>query len=352
MEEIKKQFHKELFDLKKLIAFYIAETKLLRTIDHGEGDSNLEILIELSTALQSFHITKRQFNYNSIIISLYGAFERFVQDMLVTYADFLNRLVVKYNDLPEALIRNHFGLSLSLLNKIQHPRYSGALKKEEVIRNLHTCVNLNENYQLNKDAFAQHSSNFRLQVIDESFSQLGIEGISALIMKSGTFYEYVISMAGKSPEDVITREESFYLLNDLVERRNYVAHGVSSEILQNSILLDYVNFFEVYAEALTEVLNSEYYQEEISHSGKRLGEITDVYNDGTVICIHSNRTALKTGDVLIGRNQFTIVKSRVLGLQLDDKNIELADDQNDYELGVKLERKFRKNFEVFLVPEN
>ena len=352
MEEIKNQFHKELDDLKKLIAFYNTEIKLLGDFDYSAQNINNEILQELSGNLKAFHISKRQFNYNSIIISLYGAFERFIENILISYVDFMNKLIIKYDKLPEALIKNHFNLSLSLLNKIEQPRYSGTLKKEIIISNLHTCINLNENYQLNKDAFAQHTANFRLQVIDESFSHIGLQGISNLIMKNSAFYNYVIAKTEMNSEDTINVDESFYLLNDLAERRNDVAHGVSSEILQNEILLDYIEFFEIYTGALTEILTNEYFHNELTHSGKELGEITDVFKEGKVICIYSNKTSIKTGDVLIGKNESTIVKAKVLGLELDDKKIELADDQNDYELGIELNERFRKNFKVFLVSGN
>ncbi len=350
MQEIKNQFHKELLDLRKLISFYDAEIKLLGEFDFSQPNINNDLLNELSTVLKSFNISKRQFNYNSIIISLYGSFERFIENILISYIDFVNRLIAKYDRLPEAIIKNHFNLSLTLLNKIQQPRYNGPLKKEGIISNLHTCINVNENYQLNKDAFAQHTANFRLQVIDENFAHVGILGISSLIMKDNNFHTYLLEKTEKTDDDAISLDEAFYLLNDLAERRNDVAHGVPSEILQNEILLDYITFFETYTEALTSILEKEYLQNELSYSGKELGDITDVFQEGKVICIYSNKLPIKNGDTLIGKNENTIIKAKVVGMELDDAKIETADEQNNYELGIEIDGKFRKNFKVFLIP--
>ncbi|MFZ4522748.1 MAG: MAE_28990/MAE_18760 family HEPN-like nuclease [Bacteroidales bacterium] len=349
MNEIRNQFHRELQDLRKLITFFNSEIKLLADFDLSENNINNEILGELSTNLKIFHISKRQFNYNSIIISLYGSFERFIENILISYIDIMNRLIDKYDRLPEAIIKNHFTLSLSLLNKIEQPKYTGPLKKEEIISNLHTCININEGYQINKDAFSQHTANFRLQVIDESFAHIGIQAISSQIKKHEWFYKYIILKTEKNEGDVISLEESFHLLNDLAERRNDVAHGVASEILQNEILLEYIEFFEVYLEALSQVLNQEYLHIELKNTGKKLGNITDVFHDGKVICIFSNNISIKIGDFLIGYNESKIVKAKIANLKLDGANIEFVDDQNNYELGIEIDQIFRTNFNVFLV---
>ncbi|CAD5279406.1 MULTISPECIES: MAE_28990/MAE_18760 family HEPN-like nuclease [unclassified Imperialibacter] len=350
MEVLKNKFHRELSDLDKLISFYNSELKLLGDLELNDFNLNNKLLSELSTNLKAFSISKRQFNYNSIIISLYGAFERFIENTLVSFVDKINKIVDKYDQLPEAIIKNHLTLSLALLNKIEQTRYSGTLKKNDIINNLHTCININQDYQLNKDAFAYHTANFRLQVIDETFARVGVQGISNLLIKNHEFSRHIIAKNEKSSSKSVTNEESFYFLNDLAERRNDVAHGVASEILQNDILRDYIEYFKFYSEALSQVLENKILHTELNYSGKEIGEITNAFKNGRVICIYTNKFPIKVGDTVIGKNKSEIVKANIVGMKINEISVNNCDDQDNYEIGIELDQKFKKNFRVSLVP--
>ncbi len=336
MEAIKSNFLKELSDLRCLISFYDLEGKLLSDFQVTVETEEIKYLKQLSESLRKFPLSKKQFNYNSIIISLYGSFERFIENSLVTYSDKINQIVRKYNNLPDSILKNHFFLSLTLLNKVEQDNYAGHLSKEELIKNLHTCINVNEGYQLNKDAFAQHTANFRHQVIEECFSHLGIQNISQRILKTSIFLYYIIEKLEIHSPDAPNVDESFQQLNELAERRNDVAHGVPSEIIQNNILIDFVEFFEKFSAGLIEVLSNELLHREVDEFGTQLGELRDVYSDGEVICIHTNKIPIKIGDEIIGKNKNQIVKSKILEMKLNDINVEFTDDKSDFEIGLKI----------------
>jgi len=349
MEAIRIKFLNELTDLKHLIVYYNLEGKLLRDFSLVNTSDEVNFLLELSNNLKKFSLSKRQFNYKSIIISLYGSFERFIENCLTTYIERLNNIFSQYNKLPNTILKNHYFLSLNLLNKVEQPRYNGPLKKEDIIKNLHTCINMNEVYQLNKDAFAQHSANFRLQVIDDSFSNIGIQTISQRVLQTEEFKNYIKDKLNLNEQDNPSIDETYYLLNDLAERRNDVAHGVPSEILQNEILSDYIDFFEKYANGLIEVLTSELLSLEITEHGVELGSLTDVYSEGKIICIYTNKLPIKKGDTLIGKNSNLIVKSKILGIKLNELDVSSISNEINEEIGVLLENKFKKNFKVYLL---
>ena len=349
---IQTKFHQEIDDLRDLIMFYEIETKLLDTFK-DEPISKEELIVnELSRILKKFRLSKLQFNYNSIIISLYGSFERFIENCLITYIDNLNNLVQTYNKLPDSILKSHFVLSLSLLNKIEQPKYGGSLRKEDVVKNLHTCININEGYQLNKDAFAQHTANFRLQVIEESFSHIGVNQLSQKILKIESFKNYFNTKLGLSLDAELNSTESFQILNDLAEYRNYVAHGITSEIINNEILIEYLDFFEAYSSALISVLQKDLLYRELEANGKELGELTDLYKRGRILCIFTNNQVIKKGDEIIAKNKDLIVKTRIRSILLDGVEIDHVDDKANYEIGMEIEKAIKKNFKIYLLKKH
>lgn len=349
MEALKSKFVGELQDLESLIKFYDLESKLFDSFKESPKTKEENVILELSTCIKSFRISKLQFNYNSIIISLYGSFERFIEDILITYVDRINSLIKTYGKLPDSILKQHFSLSISLLNKVEQPKYNGPLRKEDIIKNLHTCLNTVNDYELNKDAFSQHSANFRLQVIDETFSQVGIKQISTKILKIKSFKEYIASKLGVSEDRKLKVNESFQILNELAELRNFVAHGVSSSIIQNNILLDYLVFFRKYTSSLVEVLNNNLLHFEIEENSIELGEITDVFRDGEIICLNTKNTSINIGDKIIGKNEHNIIKTTIKGIKFNDVDIERIDSNENYEIGINVEDKIKRNYKIYLV---
>jgi hypothetical protein len=350
MEGIKTKFLRELGDLEHLISFYVAENKLMSNFSCEEDSIEINLIKELSGRLKAFSVSKRQFNYNSLIISLYGTFERFIEDILITYADKLNRVFKSYNDLPEDIVNNHLKLSLSLLEKVSKRRYNGNIKSGEVIHNLHQCLNVNSDFSLNKDAFAQHTANFRSQVVEECFSRIGINSINGELLKNEQFYTFLLGKLDRKQGDDISNEEAFYWLDSLADRRNEVAHGVPSEILQNEIISEYVEYFRNYADALIRILVSNLLLLECDQIGLPLGEMTDLYKNGNVICIKSNRLPIKVGDFLIGKNKNCIQKVQIVEIQVEKKPISMVEKGEDIELGIAINNPFKKNYSVFLIP--
>ena len=235
------------------------------------------------------------------------------------------------------------------MNKVEQPKYNGPLRKEDIIKNLHTCLNTVNDYELNKDAFSQHSANFRLQVIDETFSQVGIKQISTKILKIKSFKEYIASKLGVSEDRKLKVNESFQILNELAELRNFVAHGVSSSIIQNNILLDYLVFFRKYTSSLVEVLNNNLLHFEIEENSIELGEITDVFRDGEIICLNTKNTSINIGDKIIGKNEHNIIKTTIKGIKFNDVDIERIDSNENYEIGINVEDKIKRNYKIYLV---
>ena len=349
MEGVKDRFHRELGDLKQLIDFFNIENEISKHKVGRKITNNAKMVKKLKDSLDSFKIRKRQFNYNSIIISLYGFFEKFIEDSIVSYLDHLSLIITDYTKLPPSLSKSHFDLSLSLLSKIESAKYKDYIKKEDIVSNLNTCLNSNGSYILNNDAFIIHAANYKSAIINTAFSNAGIESFEHKILKQADFRNYVIQTYKKNKDDDIKAEESFYLLNDLAQLRNDVAHGVSNQIKANDLLLDYVYFFEFYAQALSDVLTFELLKYECQINAVELGEMTSHFKDGKIICFYSMNIPFKVGDTLISYGEVGSKRAQIESIQLAETDVNEIDENDNYEVGVCLSSNFKKKSKLFLL---
>ncbi|MDB5143671.1 MAG: hypothetical protein JWQ66_2384 [Mucilaginibacter sp.] len=348
MDAVLQKFVNELDDLRKLVQFYETENKLGDpSIKENPVNSDGLLLFTLAEHFKSFRTSKRQFNYNSLIISLYGFFEKFIENTIETYITRLNSVVKIYEHLPESVKERHMALSLILLSKFDNDDADAPLRKKEIIENLHHCLNQKSSYKFNVRAFSAHTANFRVGVIDTSFTALGLSNLNDKIRKRSAFHRYTTKRLGLLEESVVRSEEAFDLLNDLAERRNDVAHGVvAGNILQNNLFVEYIDFFQYYTTALVHILTDELNRYEAQHSGLELGLITDLFRNG-VICIYTNNVSIKRGGYLIGLNESVVIKTTIEEIRLANDIVLSTDEQANYEVGLKLLHPFKENFKVF-----
>jgi len=248
---------------------------------------------------------KRQYDYNTIIISLYGYLERYVEDLITEYLTLLSSYVTTFSELPPAIQTKHLSLSLELARKAEYQRFAGTVKIEEIIARLHTSFDTPEKYQLNVEAFAQHNSNFRQTIVVNTFSQCGIQNVGQSLRHA----EPLISFLENEDLD---RDVNAYLgggddvvfarLNDLADRRNDVAHGTPvGELLSNDILRSYIDFIEAYAGGLALVVYEHLLPFRLP-CATFLGPPIAVYNHA-IACLNLPSGKIELGDTLIAKTQ-------------------------------------------------
>jgi hypothetical protein len=189
---------------------------------------------------------KRRFDYNSVIISLYGLLEQYVESLVRGYVAALNAVVPQYNDLPDPIKNAHVSLSMTLLGKVSQSRYRGTITTAGLVSNLHSCLSNATPFRINTDGFCHHAANFRAEMVDEVLGRVGVPSVSQRLRVFSPFAEYLVQEYPGRNHASIAADEMFYYLNDLAERRNEVAHGSPSQLLSNQILLDYVAFIDAY----------------------------------------------------------------------------------------------------------
>jgi hypothetical protein len=175
-------------------------------------------------------------------VSLYGLFEQLVEGLIREYATRLQDACPKYVDLPERLRNANAEMTVELLPKLEFSRYKGRLQIPQVIANLHSCLSGADTYLLNLEALQQHSANFRSDVLAQLFTRIGIEQVLQRLSRYEPFTSFMSARFEGKPVASIPNEQVYAQLNDLAERRNDVAHGVTSDILSIPILLDIISY--------------------------------------------------------------------------------------------------------------
>jgi len=99
-------------------------------------------------------VVKRRFDYNCIIIFLYGLIEQYLEALVTAYVATINKIVPTYDELPRAILALHVTLTFGLMQKADQPKYKGLIDPAAVIANLHSCLNKQEAYRINALAFS------------------------------------------------------------------------------------------------------------------------------------------------------------------------------------------------------
>ncbi len=361
MKESLESFKRDMADLRHYIRGIELESQLISfKIDKTPPSDDASLILKIQEHHLKFATKRRQFNYNSIIVSLYGFLEQFVESLISAYIRHLNMTVPDYGSLPKQILENHINLSLKLITLSNQPRYRGKISSEQIISNLHSCLNKTESYKINEIVFTQHTANFRADVIQEFFSRVGVEGILGRIRSSSAFIHYLKSKHPDRNAEDIKESEYLYYLNDLAERRNEVAHGsLPEEVLSNDLISDYIDFLECYAEFLYEVVYSEALSYMIKflkeQRGVELGNAINIFRKGEVIGILVKNVSMSIGDLIVAKtanSKLPYLAGEIKEIQVNNvHHKEISVGSEGKEVGICVSFKAKENQKFFLIPK-
>lgn len=300
-------------------------------------------------------INKRIINYNAIIISLYSAFEHFIESIAIAYLKKLNKIIKDYNKMPEKIRQNHIIYSSELILELNKSKYSG-LNEKDIIFNLHNCMQNGINYKMNYEAFIKHNSNLRPLTINEIFSRINIENICSKIRENSLFMEYYSCKKEIDKNDVkkiiskIELNQLFSTINDLIEIRNQVAHSWVDETIDFKILKeDYIEFIKVFCNSIYQVLEQELCKYEVKYCSKKINHVKAIYNN-EILCFNSGNLKIEKGDkIIIKKGNDKLCYGFIESIQIDGKEVSRVTDIELVDVGVKLSTKIKDNYEFFIL---
>lgn len=298
---------------------------------------------------------KSRYEYNTVIVSLYGYFERCVEDLIGEYLGRLSEHATNFSELPEAVRANHMNLSLELIRRADSQRYAGSVRPGDVIGRLNRCLNYPENYELNIQAFTQHTANLRHSEIAAMLAKCGLTDIGPSMRRVEPFLDF---LAREDPErDVETYLRSgdevvFGRLDDLANRRNDVAHGTpADDLLSHDLLRERIGFVEAYVSGLALVI----YERTLplmTASALALGAAITVI-DHRIVCVNLPAGRVAVGDTLIAETKDArrpFKGGRILEIERDHVQMQSIAGGPDIQIGMRVDFSAKRNHQFYVVP--
>lgn len=311
-----------------VISFLESDLKELRS--HLKFIENLKV--DILPANENYEYSKssakRKFDYSSAIISLYGLIENYIEKFCFEYSEIIEKKIPSYEFLDSKFTDNHFDLSIELIKKVsekKHLKYAN-INKEKLVSNLNDCLTIKQPYKLNREAFTINNGNLKHSKICDTIGYLNIK-LNDKLKQTQSFNTQT--------------ENAFNKVDDLVQRRNEIAHGNVQQILDTTEIVPYVDFVEKYLVSIGEIMKNEIEQLELLYKKKYKCIIlndTKVFNGNIVGIPNGKELNFTIGDKIIIEKSNNIMTS---GEVVNLKEFE------DNSVTIKLNYNIRPNYKFY-----
>jgi len=293
---------KSLSEIRYQIRTLNLETELLREYPIEDGSELIKKFSSLRHHLESNKSIKRQFDYRSMIVSIYGSLEQFVDSLVAEFVDAARSIVPAYSDLPEPIRKHHVEVSIELISRVQNSKYRGDESVESIISRLYSCLSGAKEFNVNSVAFANHRANYRTEIIVSLFARIGIFNILKQGRNLPSFINNVARLFPDRKLEDLHDQAVYQMIDDLADRRNDVAHGNISDTLSHEMLEPYIDLVNATAVAIHEIAVSSLFPLYSLHLGSMESKPISVFNN-EIICFTVHGITVHRGDLLIGWNQ-------------------------------------------------
>lgn len=311
-----------------VISFLESDLKELRS--HLKFIENLKV--DILPANENYEYSKssakRKFDYSSAIISLYGLIENYIEKFCFEYSEIIEKKIPSYEFLDSKFTDNHFDLSIELIKKVsekKHLKYAN-INKIKLVSNLNDCLTIKQPYKLNREAFTINNGNLKHSKICDTIGYLNIK-LNDKLKQTQSFNTQT--------------ENAFNKVDDLVQRRNEIAHGNVQQILDTTEIVPYVDFVEKYLVSIGKIMKNEIEQLELLYKKKYKCIIlndTKVFKGNIVGIPNGKELNFTIGDKIIIEKSNNIMTS---GEVVNLKEFE------DNSVTIKLNHNIRPNYKFY-----
>lgn len=303
-----------------------------------------------NSLLHDYLKIRRRFDYAAFIVALYASFEKYIEDLVVAYAQLESRRV-PYSELPSRLVEKHLTKTAEILSpraRVGEGKYAH-LTHQGLVKNLHECLEgTNRAYTLNKEAVVAHDGNLRVRVITDLFAALGIEKICELVQSSDALLAWYCTVQELEPG---TRQDVPFSvieerIRDIVERRNQTSHrGTSLDFLGVQGMSDAVRFLEAFSESIYAVVVKNYLHNHFTGTGKsselRQKPGDGPFREGTVVVVEKPAQRLFVGQPIYVLLRAGARWGRVRSIQVNESPIQVLEPDTPALDGVGLGLDFK-----------
>ncbi|MEZ0484521.1 MAE_28990/MAE_18760 family HEPN-like nuclease [Fibrella aquatica] len=312
---------------------------------------SLQILIDHDN---SFKTDRRIFEYKAIVISLYGILEKYIEIWVKDFLTYLSTVVLSYDEISDVIRANHFDLSIKLISSITSRDFAKFqhLDKETVLKNLNQCLQNKKNFSFNSDAFILSSGNLKHVKVVELIKGINININDKLIkdIELTTYLKAYLQVANLSD---LGPETLYAVINDLVDKRNKIAHGseVVNDILSLSILIDYIDFVSEYCNAIFRSLDEEIIKIESTTRYDEVAaeKVVNVFDKSILALELENYTININDTIIVKTSENRYFKRKILELQLDSVQRRRIRVTTSLKIAIKVEPRIKVNQTFFIV---
>ena len=250
-------FKAELDKLDRFLGATDAEDRLIAVLLRREEVDRADIDGALRVIQDNRTIIRRQ-SYVSSIIVMYGALERFVEEVVEEYTEALVEICKEFHNLPGTIRERHTQLTIDYLALLKDGRVRETEEMSSIVATLHDCLNGGVPFRLNARAFSLRSSNMNLKRIRDIMRSLEVELPARRVVSMVAYTAFLSEGYGLSVMDLKESEIEGALdhIDQLVSLRNDIAHGVVNivSIEEKEIVRERAAKLMAFVTALNEIL--------------------------------------------------------------------------------------------------
>lgn len=286
---------------------------------------------------------QRKYNYVAVIIGLYGAMEQYIEAIIASYSKMLPGVCGRFDNIPDDIRMKHHELTVDYLSAIKQRRVHQPEDVETIVHRLARCRLRATIYELNARAFTLRTANMNFDRMKQLASNLMVQVTPRRLVNTVSFEAYYSSKNGEPFTSIGEAEAkaAFSLIDDLVSRRNHIAHGANSvdDIEDHPILCERVEHLRMYGRAIYEIFKDHILRlcDEKGRT-KSLGVPFHKYN-GNIVCFHMEDGNISVGDTVImlpSDDNYPAREGKVLSLRMNDVSFNDIVGTEGCRFGVKL----------------
>lgn len=358
------KFNKQIEEILLYLELLELQKNFIAEFENNMHNENSSIYVQKLSKIQNSTV-----QYNALIISIYGCFEEFVNNIAEIYIKNICSFTDEMKFLPINITQKYLNrLSEYLSNPNRFRRFG--LDRDKVLENFYDLFNPSTQISFGKNIcfLLNHSGNLTNKQVIEFSNEIGIKINFNSFIDNSYFkkylkekFQYDDSQINVFRRKKIEENTIFLQLDTLVNERNKVAHGwtIYERISYSVIKDDIISFLKVYGQTLLEIyienLINYLFRNKLQFTNKlqfiKLGNIIDIFNNN-ILCVNNGENLFKVGDFIIAVSKDETVKNvfRIKSLQINNKNInEITEKNVDVGIGFENDKRIKKTMELYFI---
>lgn len=276
------------------------------------------------------------YDHCGALTRLYAIYATFVDDLINEYLRNLPNLYPTYDQLPEALSRQHrLGLA-TILAKLGESGIYGHFEERELIATLSHGLSGGTHYKLVPEAFFTDRQNYRLDVLGRLLGYLGIDHATTQLTQDHSLTKFLETT---TPEGTTLASE----LEQFVKRRNEVAHGHVANVIATDEIKRTADLIAHLGVAVASILAHAVIERQHTLGQlPKIGDAEEIHYGGHVALSHLENCVLRTGERLALVYGGKVMLPTIIGLQRNDVDLESLLVGAREEIGIKFDRKIKR----------